>query len=103
MIIDGERVYACTDCLDTGWVSAVDPVCWPKSIRTVAVVCLCQRGDAIVEARAKHKRRKVARTTARTIIHRPGMNRADVEKELELIRQLPVAGVDEYVQSELDF
>lgn len=103
MIIDGERVYTCTDCLDTGWVSAVDPVYWPKSIRTVAVACLCPRGDAIIDARAKHKRRSVARTTARTIIHRPGMTRADVLKELELIRQLPSAVAEEYVQSELDF
>jgi len=103
MRIDNERVYTCPDCRDTGWVSVVDPVYWPKKVRGVSAVCSCAAGDAVSEARSKNKRRGVARVTARMIFWRPGMKREDVEQELELIRQLPQGTGDEYEQQALDF
>ena len=83
MKIESEPVYNCPDCLDTGFVSVVDPVYWPESLRSVAVICTCSEGDSKAAARGadtRFKRKRVARLTTRMVMFKPGMNRHEAEE-----------------------
>ena len=85
MKIESEPVYNCPDCLDTGFASVVDPVYWPASLRSVAVVCRCAEGDRRSTARdndKRVKRKKVARLNGRMAIFRPGMNRTEAQEAI---------------------
>lgn len=91
MIIDAEPVYRCHDCFDTGYCSVIDPRYWPKSLRSVAVICGCSEGDAVAAAREKRTRTKpraVARLNSRMVVFRPGINRADAEEAIAEVKRI---------------
>ncbi len=75
--IEGQDVYRCRNCHDTGWAQVIDPVYWPKSLRSVAVVCGCDQGDKVANWRANRESRPVARLNKSMAAYVPGMNRED--------------------------
>jgi hypothetical protein len=91
MIIDAEPVYRCPDCFDTGYASVVDPRYWPKSLRSVAVICNCSEGDSVAAAREKRTRTKpraVARLNNQMAVFRPGMNRDDATAAIADVKRI---------------
>jgi len=89
MQIDGQTVYDCADCLDSGYVAVVDPRQWAKGrISPVAVLCGCQAGRQRGEWRDNHEQNKVAWLTTRMVRFRPSMTREQCEAEIAETRAI---------------
>lgn len=86
--IDGEPVFDCQHCEDTGWRLVVDPHYWPNSIRPLAVTCRCDAGEAAQRIRESQRLRKVARFSDRCVAYTPGMTREQVEAWIDETRKI---------------
>lgn len=77
MKIDNQPVYHCCRCCDTGWTQVIDTRYWPKSLRSVSVVCDCEQGERVANSRINRKWKPVAKLNARMARYTPGMTRDD--------------------------